>query len=52
LVRVREVVVGSSNVSMLPFIAVTEWLTGNPNLSGDPVHVWLYLFFFNALWVW
>jgi hypothetical protein len=31
-----------------------EWLarpTPNPNLSAAPRHVWIYLFFMNALWV-
>ena len=29
-----------------------EWLTGSPNLSTDNViHMWLYLVFFNGLWV-
>lgn len=32
-----------------------EWLArpvANPNLSDKPIHVWIYLFFMNALWVW
>lgn len=29
-----------------------EWLSGNPNLDTDNwMHLWLYLFFFNMLWV-
>lgn len=29
-----------------------EWLSGNTNLAGeDPVYLWLYLVFFNMLWV-
>jgi len=29
-----------------------EWLSGNTNLQGDdPVYLWLYLVFFNVLWV-
>jgi len=29
-----------------------EWLTGNQNLStGNPIHLWLYLVFFNGVWV-
>ncbi|KAL8814756.1 MAG: hypothetical protein Q9223_006041 [Gallowayella weberi] len=29
-----------------------EWLTGNPNLhTENPLHLWLYLVFFNGLWV-
>jgi len=29
-----------------------EWLSGNTNLDGsNPVYLWLYLFFFNTLWV-
>lgn len=29
-----------------------EWLSGNPALAGDdPVYLWLYLVFFNMLWV-
>ena len=29
-----------------------EWLSGNTALSGeDPVYLWLYLVFFNVLWV-
>ena len=32
-----------------------EWLarpTASPSLSADPLHVAVYLFFMNALWVW
>jgi len=30
-----------------------EWLTGSSQLvTQDPVYLWLYLFFFNTLWVW
>ncbi|KAJ5225671.1 hypothetical protein N7468_006896 [Penicillium chermesinum] len=30
-----------------------EWLTGSEALATqDPVYLWLYLFFFNTLWVW
>jgi hypothetical protein len=30
-----------------------EWLTGSTALvTDDPVYLWLYLFFFNTLWVW
>lgn len=30
-----------------------EWLSGSPSLvTDDPVYLWLYLFFFNTLWVW
>lgn len=29
-----------------------EWLSGNTSLAGDdPVYLWLYLVFFNMLWV-
>ncbi|KAL8799272.1 MAG: hypothetical protein Q9182_006009 [Xanthomendoza sp. 2 TL-2023] len=29
-----------------------EWLTGNPNLhTENPLHLWVYLVFFNGLWV-
>lgn len=29
-----------------------EWLSGNTALAGDdPVYLWLYLVFFNVLWV-
>ena len=29
-----------------------EWLTGSPSLStADPIHMWIYLVFFNGLWV-
>jgi hypothetical protein len=29
-----------------------EWLSGNTALAGDdPVYLWLYLVFFNMLWV-
>ncbi|XP_055352177.1 emopamil-binding protein-like [Paramacrobiotus metropolitanus] len=29
-----------------------EWLTGSPNLNtASPVHMWLYLVFFNGVWV-
>lgn len=29
-----------------------EWLSGNANLStGDWMHLWLYLVFFNGIWV-
>jgi hypothetical protein len=30
-----------------------EWLTGSPNLdTGNFMYLWIYLFFFNTLWVW
>ena len=30
-----------------------EWLSGSTQLAtDDPVYLWLYLFFFNTLWVW
>lgn len=30
-----------------------EWLTGNPNLdTSNFMYLWIYLFFFNTLWVW
>lgn len=30
-----------------------EWLTGSPNLSTNNwLHLWIYLFFMNSLWVW
>lgn len=30
-----------------------EWLTGNPNLDGSNfMYLWVYLVFFNTLWVW
>ena len=30
-----------------------EWLSGNTALAtNDPVYLWLYLFFFNTVWVW
>lgn len=29
-----------------------EWLTGNHNLdTSSPIYLWLYLVFFNGLWV-
>ncbi|KAF2718044.1 Emopamil-binding protein [Polychaeton citri CBS 116435] len=32
---------------------VPEWLTGSPNLdTSNWMYKWLYLFFFNTLWVW
>lgn len=31
---------------------VPEWLTGSPSLNtSHPMYTWLYLFFFNFLWV-
>jgi len=30
-----------------------EWLTGSPNLdTSNFMYLWVYLFFFNTLWVW
>lgn len=29
-----------------------DWLSGSPNLNGHLYYVWVYLFFFNCLWVW
>lgn len=30
-----------------------EWLSANTSLAvSDPVYLWLYLFFFNTIWVW
>lgn len=30
-----------------------EWLVGSPNLdTSNFMYLWLYLFFFNTLWVW
>lgn len=30
-----------------------EWMTGNPNLdTSNFMYLWVYLFFFNTLWVW
>lgn len=30
-----------------------EWLSNSPNLStSNFMHLWVYLFFFNTLWVW
>jgi len=30
-----------------------EWLSGNPNLdTSNFMYLWVYLFFFNMLWVW
>jgi hypothetical protein len=30
-----------------------EWLSGSPNLNtSNWMFTWLYLFFFNTLWVW
>lgn len=30
-----------------------EWLSGSPNLdTSNWMFTWLYLFFFNTLWVW
>jgi len=30
-----------------------EWLSGSPNLdTSNAMYLWLYLFFFNTLWVW
>ncbi|KAF1344519.1 Emopamil-binding protein [Delphinella strobiligena] len=32
---------------------VPEWLSGSPNLNtSSPMYTWVYLFFFNTLWVW
>jgi len=32
---------------------VPEWIVGSPNLvTSNWVYKWLYLFFFNTLWVW
>lgn len=32
---------------------VPEWLVGSPNLNtSNFMYTWLYLFFFNTLWVW
>ena len=29
-----------------------EWLTGSPNLvTSNPIYLWVYLVFFNGLWV-
>lgn len=29
-----------------------EWLTGSPNLvTSNPMYLWVYLIFFNGLWV-
>ena len=29
-----------------------EWITGSPNLNtGNPLHLWVYLVFFNSIWV-
>lgn len=31
---------------------IAEWIAGSPKLHTDnPVHLWVYLFFMNALWV-
>ncbi|MBA7492100.1 hypothetical protein ES702_02649 [subsurface metagenome] len=30
-----------------------EWLSGSPNLdTANPMYMWVYLVFFNTLWVW
>lgn len=30
-----------------------EWLTGSPSLdTSNFMYLWVYLFFFNTLWVW
>lgn len=30
-----------------------EWLSGSPNLdTSNFMYLWVYLFFFNTLWVW
>lgn len=30
-----------------------EWLSGNPNLdTSNFMYLWVYLIFFNMLWVW
>lgn len=30
-----------------------EWLTGSPNLdTSNWMYLWVYLFFFNTIWVW
>lgn len=30
-----------------------EWLSGNPNLdTSNFMYLWVYLVFFNMLWVW
>ncbi|KAH0388078.1 hypothetical protein KCU89_g16917, partial [Aureobasidium melanogenum] len=32
---------------------VPEWLSGSPNLvTSNWMYKWVYLFFFNTLWVW
>jgi len=32
---------------------VPEWLSGSPNLvTSNFLYKWVYLFFFNTLWVW
>ena len=32
---------------------VPEWLSGSPNLvTSNFMYKWVYLFFFNTLWVW
>ena len=29
-----------------------EWLTGSPSLNtANPLHLWVYLIFFNGVWV-
>ena len=29
-----------------------EWITGSPNLNTtNPLHLWVYLVFFNGIWV-
>ena len=30
-----------------------EWLTGDPHLdTSNFMYLWIYLFFFNTIWVW
>lgn len=38
---------------MADLFVVAEWLSGSPNLdTSNWMFTWLYLFFFNTLWVW
>ena len=43
-------------LSLMPLGFMTfapEWLSGSPNLdTGNFLYLWVYLFFFNTLWVW
>ncbi len=45
---------GASGLMSLGFMTFApEWLSGNPNLdTSNFMYLWVYLIFFNSLWVW